>query len=141
MQPYGLQQVRPPCPSPTPRAYSNSYPLSRRCHPTISSSVIPFSCLHSFAALGSFPVSPFFASGGQSIGASASASILPMNIQDPRRGSRGERSPLLPLEAKPDSPVESGVRPRDLESLLSEPFPSLGITVHLASLGCPPALC
>ena len=81
--PYGLQHVRLPCPSPTSRAYSNSRPLSWWCHPTISSSVIPFaSCLPSFPATGSFQMSQFFASGGQSIGVSALASVLPMNIQD-----------------------------------------------------------
>ena len=78
-----LQHARPPCPSPTPRAYSNSRSLSRWCHPTISSSVIPVSyCLQSFLASGSFPMSQFFTSSGQSIGASASTSVLPMNIQD-----------------------------------------------------------
>ena len=81
--PHGLQHARPPCPSPTPRIYSNSCPSHRWCHPTISSSVVPFfSHLQSFPALGSFPMSWFFASGGQSIGVSASASVLPMNIQD-----------------------------------------------------------
>ena len=80
---YGLQHARPPCPSPTPRLYSNSCPLSQWCHPTISSSVVPFSsCLQSFPVSGSFQMSQFFASGGQSIGVSASASVLPMNIQD-----------------------------------------------------------
>ena len=80
---YGLQHPRLPCSSPTPGACSNSCPSSQRCHPTISSSVIPFSsCLQSFPALGSFPMSQFFASGGQSIRVSASASVLPMNIQD-----------------------------------------------------------
>ena len=79
----GLQHSRLPCPSPTPGACSNSCLLSRWCHPTISSFVIPFSsCLQSFPASGSFPMSQFFASGGQSIGVSASASVLPMNIQD-----------------------------------------------------------
>ena len=83
LQPHGLQHARLPCPSPTPRAWSNSCPSSRWCHPTISSSVIPFSsCLPSFPASGSFPVSQFFTSGDQSIGASASTSVLPMNIQD-----------------------------------------------------------
>ena len=78
--PHGLQHARPPYPSPTPRAYSNSCPLSRWCHPTISSSVIPFSsCPQSFPASGSFPMSQFFASGGQSTGISASTSVLPMN--------------------------------------------------------------
>ena len=81
--PHGLQHTRPPCPSPTPGVFSNSCPLSWWCHTTISSSVIPFSsCLQSFPASGSFPMSQFFASGGQSIGGSASASVLPMNIQD-----------------------------------------------------------
>ena len=80
---HGLQQVRFPCPSPPPRAYSNSCPSSQWCHPIISSSVIPFFfCLQSFPASGSFPMSQFFASGCQSFGVSSSASILPMNIQD-----------------------------------------------------------
>ena len=83
LRPCGLQHTRPPYPSPTPEVYSNSCPLSQWCHPTISSSVIPFSsCLQSFPASGSFPMSQFFASGGQSIGVSASVSVLPMNIQD-----------------------------------------------------------
>ena len=80
--PHGLQHARLACPSPTPGVYSNSCPFSRWCHPTISSSVIPFSSrLQSFPASGSFQMSQFFASGGQSIGVSASASVLPMNIQ------------------------------------------------------------
>ena len=75
--------TRPPCPSPTPRVHSNSCPLSQWCHPTISSSIIPFSSyLQSFPASGSFQTSQFFTSGGQSIGVSASASVLAMNIQD-----------------------------------------------------------
>ena len=74
---------RLPCPSPTPGAWSNSCPLSQWCHPTISSSFIPFSsCLQSFPESRSFPVSQFFTSDGQSTGVSASASVLPMNIQD-----------------------------------------------------------
>ena len=81
--PHGLQHSRLPCPSPTPRAYSNSYPLSWWCLPTISSSVIPFSsCLQSFPASEYFSTSQFFALGGQSSGVSALASVLPMNIQD-----------------------------------------------------------
>ena len=81
--PHGLQHTRLPCPSPTPRAYSDSCPSSRWCHPTISSCVLPFSsCLQSCPASGSFPMSQFFASGGQSIGVSASASVLSTNIQD-----------------------------------------------------------
>ena len=82
LRPYGLQHARPPCLSPTPRVYPNSCPLSQWCHPTISSFVIPFSCLQSFPASGSFQMSQFFAPGGQSIGVSASAPVLPMNIQD-----------------------------------------------------------
>ena len=81
--PHGLQHARPPCPSPTPRVYSNSCPLSQWWHPTISSSAVPFSShLQSFPASGSFPMSQLFTSGGQSIGVSASASVLPMNTQD-----------------------------------------------------------
>ena len=80
--PHGLQNARLPCPSPTPRACSNSCPSSWWCHPTISSSVVPFSsCLHPFPESRSFPVSQYFASGGRSIGVSASAFLL-MNIQD-----------------------------------------------------------
>ena len=83
MQPHGLQHARPPCPSPTPRVYSNSCPLSRWCHPAISSSVVPFSsCPQSFPASESFPRSQFFTSDGQSIRVSASTSVLPMNIQN-----------------------------------------------------------
>ena len=81
--PNGQQHARLPCPSPTPRAYSNSRPSSRWCHPAISSSVVPFSsCFQSFPASGSFQMSQFFASDSQSIGASAWASVLPMIIQD-----------------------------------------------------------
>ena len=82
LRPHELQHARPPCPSPTPGVYSNSCPWSWWCHSTISSSVVPFSCLQSFPASGSFPMSQLFASGGQSIRASASTSVLPMNIQD-----------------------------------------------------------
>ena len=86
LRPHGLQHARPPCPLPAPRVYSNSCPSHLWCHlthemPTISSSVVPFSfCLQSFPASGSFPMSQCFASGGQSIGVSTSASVLPMNI-------------------------------------------------------------
>ena len=83
LRPHGLQHARPPCPSPTPGVYSNPCPWSRWCHPVISSSVVPFSSLlQSFPASVSFQRSQFFPSGGQSIGVSASASVLPMNIQD-----------------------------------------------------------
>ena len=81
--PHGLQHTRLPCPSPPPRACSNSCPLSQWCHPTMSSSVVPLSsCPQSFPASGSFPMSQFFTSSGQSIGVSASTSVLPMNTQD-----------------------------------------------------------
>ena len=83
LQPHGLRHARPPCPSPTPGVYSNSRPLRQWCHPTIASSVGPFSShLQSFPASGSFTVSQFFAWGGQSTGVSGSASILPVNVQD-----------------------------------------------------------
>ena len=83
LQPHGLQHARLPYPSPTPEACSDSCPSSQWCHPTISFSVIPVSsCLQSFPESGSFPVSQLFTSDGQSIGVSASASVLPMNIQD-----------------------------------------------------------
>ena len=80
--PSGLRHARPPCPSPTPRVYPNSCPLSRWCYPTISSYVVPFSHLQSFPASGSFQMSQLFASGGQTIGVSASTSVLLMNTQD-----------------------------------------------------------
>ena len=83
LRPHESQHARPPCPSPTPRVYSNSCPLSWWCHPAISSSVVPFSsCPQSLPASGSFPMNQFFTWGGQSIGISASASVLPMNTQD-----------------------------------------------------------
>ena len=83
LQPHEPQHTRPPCSSPTPRVYPSPCPLSQRCHSTISSSVMPFfSCPQSFPASGSFPMSQFFASGGQSNGVSAWASVLPMNTQD-----------------------------------------------------------
>ena len=83
LKPHGPQDARPPCPSPTPGAYSNSCPLSWWCHPNISASVITFSsCLQSCPVSGSFPVSQFFTPGSQSTGDSASASVLPVNNQD-----------------------------------------------------------
>ena len=99
---HGLQHTRPPCPSPTPRVHANPCPLCRWCRPTISSSVIHFSSyLYSFSASGSFPMSQFFASGGQSIGVSASASVLPMNSQD-----------WFPLELSPRDSQESSPTPQ-----------------------------
>ena len=113
---HGLQHARLPCPSPTPRAYSNSCASSQWCHPTISSSVVPFfSLLRSFPASGSFPMSLFFPSGGQRIGVSASASVLSMNIQD-----------WSPLGWTGGSPC----RPRDSqESSLTPQFKSINSSV------------
>ena len=82
LQPHESQHTRPPCPSPTPRIYSNSCRPSRWCHPAISSSVVPFSCPQPLPASRSFPISQLFTWGGQSIGVSASAPVLPMNTQD-----------------------------------------------------------
>ena len=83
LRPHELQHTRPSCPSPTPRVHPNPCPLSQWCHPTISSSVPPFSsCFQSFPASESFPMSQFFTSGGQSTRVSASVSVLPMNSQD-----------------------------------------------------------
>ena len=83
LRPHELQHARPPCPSPTPGVYPNSSPSSRWCHPATSSSVFPFSsCPQSLPASGSFPMSQLFTWGGQSIGVSATASVLPMNTQD-----------------------------------------------------------
>ena len=106
LRPHRLQPTRLPCPSPLPRAYSNSCPSRQWCHPTISSSVIPFSCLQSFPASGSFPMSLVFASDGQSIEVSASASVLPMNIQDwSPLGYRLVGSPCSPRESQESSPT------------------------------------
>ena len=82
LRPHEPQHARPPCPSPTPGVHPNPCPLSQWCHPAISSSVVPFSCPQSFPASGSFPLSQLFTSGGQSIGVSASTSVLPVNTQD-----------------------------------------------------------
>ena len=82
LQPHELQHARPPCPSPTPRVHPNSCPSSRWCHPTISSSVVHSPPAFNLSVSGSFPMRQFFPSGGQSIRISASASVLPMNIQD-----------------------------------------------------------
>ena len=95
---HGLQHARPPCPSPTPGVYSHSCPSSRWCHPSISSSEVPFfSCPQSLPASGSFPMSQLFAWGGQSTGVSASASVLPLNTQD--------LSPCSPRDSQESSPT------------------------------------
>ena len=106
LRPHEPQHDRPLCPSPTPGVHPNPCPLSPWCHPTISSSVIPFSsCLHSFPASGSFPVSQFFTSGGQSIGISASASVLPMNTQDWSLLGGMVGSPCSPRDSQESSPT------------------------------------
>ena len=102
LQPHGLQHARLPCPSPTPRACSNPSPLSQWYHPTISSSVIPFSSgLQSCPASGSYPVSHFFVSDGQNIG----ASVLPMNIQDWFSLRLAGWSPSSPRDSQQSSPI------------------------------------
>jgi len=141
LQPHGLQHARLPCPSPTPGVYSNSCPLSQWCHPTISPTVIPFSsCLQSFPASGSFPMSQFFVSGGQSIGVSASASVLPMNIQDwfPL-GWTG----LISLQSKGLSRVFSNSTVQNINSSVlsfivqvSHPYITTGKTIALTRRTC-----
>ena len=104
--PHGLQHARPPCPSPIPRVYPNSCPLSQWCHPTISSSVIPFSsCPQSLPPSGSFPMSQLFASGGQSTGVSVSTSVLPMNTQDWSFLDGLVGSPCSPRDSQESSPA------------------------------------
>ena len=116
--PNELQHGRPPSPSPTPRAYSNSCPSSRWCHPTISSSVVPFSCPQSLPASGSFPMSQLFASRGQNIGVSAAASVLPVNTQD-----------WFPLDGLVGSPCSS----RDSQEYSPTPqFKSINSSVSTA---------
>ena len=105
LRPHRLNHARLPCPSPTPRVHSNSRPLSRWCHPAISSSVAPFSShLQSFPASGSFQMSRFFTSGGQSTGVSASTSVLPVNTQDWSLGWTGW-SPCSPRDSQESSPT------------------------------------
>ena len=114
---HGLHHARPPCPSPAPRVHSNSCLLSRWCHPTISSSVSSFSsCLQSFPAWGSFQMSQFFESGGQSIGVSASASVLPMNIQDWFLLGWTVGSLCSPRESQESSPKASNYSAQNVNS-------------------------
>ena len=135
LPPHELQHTILPCPLQTPRASSNSCPSSRWCHPTISFFVVPFSsCLQSFSASGFFPKSQFFASGGQSIGVSASASVLPVNIQNwfPL-GLTG----LISLQSKGLSRVFSSSKASVLQRsafftvLLSHPYMTTGKTIAL----------
>ena len=121
LRPHGLEHVRLPCPSPTPRIYSNLCPLSRWCHPTTSLYVILFSsCLPSFPASGSFQMSQLFTSGGQSIGVSASTSVPPMNTQD---WSPSERTGWISLQSKGLSRVFSNttVQKHQFFSFISSP--------------------
>ena len=106
LRPHGLQHTRPPCLSPTSGVYSNSCPLSQWCHPTISSSVVPFSsCLQSSPASGSFPRSQFFTSGGQSIGVSASTSVLPMTPRTDFLYNGLVGPPCSPRDSQESSPT------------------------------------
>ena len=106
LRPHEPQHARPPCPSPTPGVHPNPCPLSRWCHPTISSSVIPFSsCLQSFPASGSFPMSQLFTSGGQSNGVWTSTSVLPMNTQDWSPLGWTDWSPCSPRDSQESSPT------------------------------------
>ena len=127
LQPHGLQPAWLPCPSPTPWAYSNSCPSSQWCHPTISSSVIPLSsCLQSFPASGSFQMSQFFASGGQSIGVSASALVLPMNIQELFSMCHPLLNAIvLGMELQRSLPLETHSLVGNIKLGSSPPFPSL----------------
>ena len=127
--PHGLQCARLPCPSPSPRACSNSCPSGQWCHPTLSSSVVLLaSCLQSFSASGSFPRSQLFESGGQSIGASASASVLPMNIQD---WSPLPWTSLISLQSKGLSRVFSSTTARKHQFFRAQP--SLWSNSHICT--------
>ena len=128
LPPHGSQHPRPPCPSTIPRVYSNSCPFSWWCHPTISSSVVPFSsCPQSFPAARSFQMSQFFASGGQSIGISASASVLPMNIQDWFPLGWTGWSPCSPRDSQESSPTPQfkGINSLALSCLYSPSLTSI----------------
>ena len=130
LQPHGLQHTQLPCTSPTPRARSNSCPSSQWCHPTISPSIVPFSsCLQSFPASGSFPVSQLFTLGGQIIGASASASVLPMTTHNwfplGLTGLISLQSKAHSRESSPTPQLES-----TSSSALSLPYGPTLISVH-----------
>ena len=136
---HGLQDVRHPCPSSTPRACSSSCSLNWWCHPTISSSVIPFSsCLQSFPGSGSFPMSQFFASGGQSIGVLRSASVFPMTIQDWSPSDWLVCSPYSPRDSQESSPTHSKASVCQHSAFfivqLSHPYMTTGKTIALTRL-------
>ena len=123
LQPHESQHARPPCPSPTPGVHSNSCTSSRWCHPAILSSVVPFfSCPQSFPASGSFPISQLFAWGGQSIGVSASASVLPMNTQD---WSPSEWTGWISLQSKGLSRVFSNTTVQKYQFFSAQPSSKL----------------
>ena len=140
LRPHELQHARLPCPSPTPRAYSNSCPSSRWSHPTISfSTFFFFSCLQSFPTSGSFPMSQFFPAGGQIIGASASASVLSMNIQDwfplGLTGLNSCSQGILKSLLQHNSSKASILRPSALFMVqLSHPYMTTGKTIALTRL-------
>ena len=133
LRPHEPQHARPP--SPTPRVHPNPCPSSGWCHPTMSSSVIPFSShLQSFPASGSFPMSPFFTSGGQSIGVSATASVFPMSIQDSfPLGLTG----LISLQSKGLSRVLSNTTDRKHQFFGTQPSLWFNIQIHTWLLGKP----
>ena len=133
---HGRQHARLPCPSPSPGVSSNSHTLSQWCHSIISSSVIPFSCLQSFPASGSFAMSHLFASGGQSIGPSASASVLPMDIQDWFPQDRLVWSLCSPRDSQESSPtpqLKASILQRSAFFIvqLSHPYMTTGKTIAL----------
>ena len=131
--PQELQHARPPCPSPTPRVHPNLCPLSQWCHPTISSSVIPFSsCPQSFPASGSFPTSQLFASGGQSIGVPASTSVPPMHTQD---WSPLEWTDLISLQSKGLSRVFSSTTVQKPQFFSAQPSSQSNFYIHTSLLG------
>ena len=129
---HGLPHTRLPCPSPSPGACSNSYSLSQWCHPTISSSVVPFSsCLQFFPASGSFPVSQFFTSGGQIIG--ASASVLPMSIQD---WVPSQLTGLISLQSKGLSRVFSNTTDQKHQFFSAQPSLWFNFHIHTYFMEC-----
>ena len=128
LRPHELQHARPPCPSPTPRVHPNPCPLCQWCHPTISSSVVPFSsCPQSLPASGSFPMSQLFAWGGRSTGVSASASVLPKNTQD---WSPLEWTGWISLQSKGLSRVFSNTTVQKHQFFSAQLFSQSNIHIH-----------
>ena len=132
LQPHELQHARPPCPSPTPGVHSNSCPSSQWCHPAISSSVVPFSfCPKSLPASESFPMSQLFTSGGQSIGVSALASVLPKNTQE---WSPLEWTGWISLQSKGLSRVFSNTRVQKHQFFSAQLSSQCSFHIHTWSL-------